>query len=152
MASRTSAGLLMFRRRPAGPEVFLVHPGGPYWRGRDAGAWTIPKGGVEPGESLLEAARREFTEETGVAPAPPYLPLGRIRQRGGKIVHAWAFEGDCDPDRIVSSKATIEWPPRSGRTIDVPEIDRAAFYRVDRARVAINPAQVALLDRLIAGL
>jgi predicted NUDIX family NTP pyrophosphohydrolase len=149
VAQKESAGLLLFRRAAHGAlEVLLGHPGGPYWAGRDDGAWTIPKGGIHPGEDPLETARREFVEETGFASRGPYIPLGSIVQRGGKIVHAWAFEGDCDPARLSSILTTIEWPPRSGRTIDVPEIDRVAFFSDADARRAINIAQVELLDRL----
>jgi predicted NUDIX family NTP pyrophosphohydrolase len=146
---KESAGLLLFRRRAGSSiEVLLGHPGGPYWAGRDAGAWTIPKGGIHPGEEPLTTAIREFTEETGFPGSPPYIALGHITQRGGKIVHAWAFEGDCDPGRLVSVKASLEWPPRSGRTIEVPEIDRVAFFQIADARRAINVAQIELLDRL----
>lgn len=149
MAQKESAGLLMFRRRPGGLEVLLGHPGGPYWTDRHDGAWTIPKGGTNKDEALLDAARREFKEETGFDPVPPFLPLGRITQRSGKIVHAWAFEGDCDPSLLTSELTTTEWPPRSGRQVVIPEIDRAAFFAVPQARTAINGAQVELLDRLV---
>jgi predicted NUDIX family NTP pyrophosphohydrolase len=129
-------------------EVLLGHPGGPYWTHRDEGAWSLPKGGMNPGEDALAAAEREFLEETGFAPCGPYLPLGQIVQRGGKIVHAWAFEGDCDPTTLHSITTTTEWPPRSGRMITVPELDRVRFFSLDAARLAINVAQVELLDRL----
>lgn len=146
---KESAGLLLFRRRRGSPlEVLLGHPGGPFWTARDAGAWTIPKGGMHPGEEPLATAIREFAEETGFEPSPPYVPLGCITQRGGKIVHAWAFEGDCDPACMVSVMASVEWPPRSGRTIEVPEIDRVAFFAIPEAKRAINVAQIELLDRL----
>lgn len=146
---KESAGLLLFRRRAGSSiEVLLGHPGGPFWTGRDAGAWTLPKGGIHPGEEPLATAIREFTEETGYPTSPPYIALGQITQRGGKIVHAWAFEGDCEPGRLVSVLASIEWPPRSGRTIEVPEIDRVAFFTLADARRAINVAQIELLDRL----
>lgn len=145
---KQSAGLLLYRRSTRPLEVLLAHPGGPYWQGRDAGAWTIPKGGVHPGEELLDAAIREFREETGFEPAPPFLPLGSIVQRSGKLVHAWAFEGDCDPQALVSVMCSTEWPPRSGRYLEIPEIDRAAFFVIDEARRLINVAQVELLDRL----
>ena len=152
MTAPESAGLLMFRHAADGLEVLLGHPGGPFWRKRHAGAWTLPKGGIDPGETPLDAALREFREETGFDPCPPYLPLGSIVQRSGKIVHAWAFEGDCDPAALVSVSARTEWPPRSGRFISVPEIDRVAFFSLPEARHAINVAQVELLDRLAATL
>jgi predicted NUDIX family NTP pyrophosphohydrolase len=144
----TSAGLLLYRRRGAALEVLLVHPGGPFWRGRDAGAWTIPKGEPGPGEDLLAAAQREFREETGLAPDGPFVPLGSVRQRGGKVVHAWGVEGDCDPERIVSNTFRMEWPPRSGREQEFPEIDRAAFFSLQEAATRINPAQAAFLREL----
>lgn len=147
--ARESAGLLMFRRTSGHLELLLGHPGGPFWAARDHGAWTIPKGGLHPGESALEAARREFMEETGFVGSPPFLELGSIRQLSGKIVHAWAFEGDCDPTALVSVTATTEWPYRSGVFITVPEIDRARFFTVDAARVAINVGQAPLIDRLV---
>jgi predicted NUDIX family NTP pyrophosphohydrolase len=141
----------MFRRRP-GLEVLLGHPGGPFWAQRHEGAWSIPKGGVNAGEDLLTGAIREFTEETGFVPRGPYIPLGRIVQRSGKVVHAWGFEGDCDPSQLVSVTTTMEWPPRSTRIITIPELDRVAFFALDDARRAINVAQAELLDRLIAAL
>ena len=139
----------MFRRTPTDLEVLLAHPGGPFWQGRHEGAWTIPKGGIHDGESELETAIREFQEETGFQPSGPYLPLGHITQRSGKIVHAWAFEGDCDPAALVSMDTTVEWPVRSGQRIVVPEIDRVEFFSVPDARAAANPAQVELVDRLV---
>lgn len=145
--SKTSAGLLMYRRT-TGLEVLLVHPGGPFFRNKDAGAWTIPKGEIGPGEEPLAAAIREFTEETGLAPTSPFLSLPTIRQKAGKIVQAWAFEGDCDPATISSNTFEMEWPPRSGKRITVPEIDRAAFFDLDAARIKINPAQIEFLDEL----
>jgi predicted NUDIX family NTP pyrophosphohydrolase len=146
-----SAGLLLFRRRAA-LELFLAHPGGPFWRDRDAGAWTIPKGIVNPGEDLLDAARREFEEETGVPPAGPFLPLGSVRQRAGKVVHAWAWEGDADPQRVTSNSTRTEWPPGSGRWITYPEVDRCAWFDSAAARTRINPAQAELIARLEATL
>lgn len=140
----------MFRRTAAPwPEVLLAHPGGPYWESRHDGAWSIPKGGRDREEMLLETALREFREETGFDPAGPFHDLGRITQRSGKVVWAWAFEGNCDPDRAVSITTTTEWPPRSGRFIEVPEVDRVAFFSIDDARVAINAGQAKLLDRLM---
>jgi predicted NUDIX family NTP pyrophosphohydrolase len=145
-----SAGLLLYRRTPDGIEVLLAHPGGPFWATRHAGAWGIPKGGANSGEDWLAAAIREFREETGFDSQPPYFPLGQIKQRGGKIVHAWAFEGDLDPAAIQSSTVRIEWPIRSGRHIVVPEIDKAGFFTTREARRLMNPAQVEFLDRLEA--
>lgn len=152
MALKQSAGLLLFRRPHGRLEVLLAHPGGPVWAARHTGAWTVPKGGAHDGETLLDAAIREFREETGFVAAGPYIPLGQITQRGGKVVHAWAFEGDCDPAAMVSETTTTEWPPRSGRVIVVPEIDRVEFFSLDRAKEAINVAQVDLLDRLVEAL
>jgi predicted NUDIX family NTP pyrophosphohydrolase len=129
-------------------EVFLAHPGGPVWRGREAGAWTIPKGLVAEGEALLDAARREFQEETGFAPEGPFLPLGSIRQKAGKTVHAWACEGDADPARVTSNTTTTEWPRGSGRRITYPEVDRCAWFSLAEARERLNPAQAELLARL----
>jgi predicted NUDIX family NTP pyrophosphohydrolase len=144
-----SAGILLFRRRPEGPEVLLVHPGGPFWARRDAGAWSIPKGEHADGEDPLECARREFEEETGSAPPPGALvPLGEVRMRSGKRVAGWAAEGDLDPEGVRSNTFEIEWPPRSGRTQEFPEVDRAEWFALDEARRRILPAQVPLLDRL----
>jgi predicted NUDIX family NTP pyrophosphohydrolase len=144
-----SAGLLMFRQRAGVLEVFLVHPGGPYFRNKDEGAWTIPKGQIEPGEEPLDAACREFVEETGLSPQGPYLPLAPVRQKGGKTVMGWAFRGDvADPVTIRPNRFTIEWPPRSGRMREFPEIDFAAFFTVDEARRKLNPAQVAFVEEL----
>ena len=147
---KESAGLLLYRRTRGRVEVLLAHPGGPYWAGRDAGVWTIPKGGPNAGEALLDAARREFREETGLQLDGPFVPLGDVVQASGKRVHAWAVEGDCDPAAIVSDTTTVEWPPQSGRRLDIPEIDRADFFALPEARRLINPAQVALLERLTA--
>jgi predicted NUDIX family NTP pyrophosphohydrolase len=146
--SRESAGLLLFRRRPE-IEVLLGHPGGPYWTTRHEGAWSIPKGGILPGEDSLQGAIREFTEETGFTPEGPFRPLGSIVQRSGKTVHAWAFEGDCDPTCLVSINTQTEWPPRSRRMIEIPELDRVEFFSIPEARKVINVAQAELLDRLI---
>lgn len=147
-----SAGLLLFRRTSGELEVFIAHPGGPFWRDRDAGAWTIPKGIVEAGEDLLEAARREFEEETSIPPVGPFIPLGSIRQKAGKTIHAWAWEGDADASRIVSNTMRTEWPRGSGRWIEFPEVDRCAWVDVATAKVKMNPAQAELVDRLEAAL
>lgn len=145
-----SAGLLLFRRIGGRLEVLLAHPGGPFWAGRDAGAWTVPKGQVGAGEELLAAARREFAEETGHAPGGPFVPLGSVRQKGGKVVHAWACEGDLDPRLATSNTTWLEWPPGSGRRVEFPEIDRCGWFAPDAARAKLNPAQVAFVDRLEA--
>lgn len=147
-SSKASAGLLLYRRRSGGLEVFLAHPGGPFWRNRDAGAWTIPKGVAEAGEDTLAAACREFAEETGVRPVGPFLPLGSIRQKAGKLVHAWAWEGDADPDQVTSNTMQTEWPRGSGHLFTFPEIDRCAWFDPLSAREKINPAQAELIDRL----
>ena len=154
MAKRAmlSAGLLLFRRKDGGLEVFLAHPGGPFWEKRDIGAWTIPKGVVNEGEELLAAACREFEEETGIKPQPPFLPLGSIRQRGGKTVHAWAWEGDADPAQTTSNTMDLEWPRGSGKWITYPEVDRCAWFDPQTARKKINVAQAELIDRLEAAL
>ncbi len=150
-SGRESAGLLLYRR-VNGLELFLAHPGGPFWSSRDAGAWTIPKGEIGPGEDPFAAARREFAEETGLRPEGPFVPLGSIRQKAGKLVHAWACEGDADAKAIVSNTMRVEWPPRSGKWITVPEIDRCAWFLPVVAREKINAAQVELIDRLEANL
>jgi len=143
---RISAGLLMYRTRANKVEFLLVHPGGPFWRNKDAGAWTIPKGEIEPSEEALAAAKREFEEELGVKPAGLFIELAPIQQKGGKIIHAWAFEGEADPDRISSNVFTMEWPPHSGRLQEFPEVDRAAWFDLVTAKSKINPAQIALLE------
>lgn len=143
-----SAGLLLFRRANGRLEVFLAHPGGPFWARRDEGAWTLPKGGVEAGENPLDAARREFQEETGIAPAGEFIPLGSIRQRAGKIVHAWAWEGDADASTVTSNTTQTEWPRGSGRRITYPEIDRCAWFTPDEARRRLNAAQAEFVGRL----
>jgi predicted NUDIX family NTP pyrophosphohydrolase len=143
-----SAGILMYRRKPAGVEVLLAHPGGPFWHSRDAGAWCIPKGGLEPGETPEQAARREFEEEMGRAVTGELVPLGRLRQKGGKWVVAFAIEGDFDPATLCSMMFRMEWPPRSGRFTEFPEVDRAAWFDLDEARRRILESQSPLLDRL----
>ncbi len=143
-----SAGLLMYRKKGGRPEVLLVHPGGPFFAKKDEGAWSIPKGEVAEGEDMLAAAQREFEEETGIRPVGPFRELPSVRLKSGKLVHAWAFEGDCDPAAIRSNTFTLEWPPRSGTMREFPEIDRAAFFVIDEAAKKINPAQRVLLDAL----
>ena len=146
--ARISAGLLMYRVRDGRLEVLLVHPGGPFFAKKDDGAWTIPKGEIEAGEDMLSAAQREFEEETGFGPAAPFVELKPITQKGGKIVQAWAFAGDCDPRRLQSNVFTIEWPPRSGRTQEFPEIDRADWFNLDEGKRKIKAAQIPLLEEL----
>jgi len=145
-----SAGILLYRHREEGLEVLLVHPGGPFFARRDAGAWSIPKGLYEPGEEPLACARREFAEELG-SPCPdgPALELGEVRQRNGKRVTAWAMQGDLDATAITSNSFELEWPPRSGRTQEFPEVDRAAWFTIDEAREKLIEAQVPLLERLL---
>ena len=152
--ARTSAGVLLYRRRDGVPEVFLVHPGGPFWAKKDEGAWSIPKGEFDPSEDALTAAKREFEEETGLVVEGEFRPLKPIRQAGGKLVHAFALEGDLDPKAIHSNSFEMEWPPRSGRRQAFPEVDRAAWFPLDVAREKIHKGQVGLLDaleRMVAG-
>lgn len=143
-----SAGLLMHRQVSGTLEVLLVHPGGPFWAKKDAGAWSIPKGEIEEGEDALAAARREFEEETGRSAEGSFVPLQPIRQRGGKHILAWAFEGDFDPLQLRSATFSMEWPPRSGQQRDFPEVDRAAWFAVEEARRRVNAGQVPLVDEL----
>lgn len=148
MTARTSAGILLFRRT-AGLEVLLGHMGGPFWARKDEGAWSIPKGEPSPGEDPWATALREFAEELGVpAPAGSPVPLGDVRQSGGKVVTAWALEGDLDVSSIASNQVEIAWPPRSGRTLMVPELDRAGWFAPDEARRLVVKAQAAFVDRL----
>jgi predicted NUDIX family NTP pyrophosphohydrolase len=145
---KLSAGLMMYRIREGRVELLLVHPGGPFWIKKDAGAWTIPKGEISTDEDELDAARREFFEETGILPEGGFNLLGEIVQKSGKVVRAWAFEGDCDPAALTSNTFTMEWPPRSGKQQEFPEIDRAAFFTPEEARKRINPAQVEFINAL----
>jgi len=147
-----SCGLLMYRNPGPEMEILLVHPGGPYWAKKDEGAWSLPKGVCGENEDKLAAAIREFREETGCTPLSPYIPLGQVRQRSSKIVHAWAFEGDGDPSVMKSNLFELEWPPKSGRKVSFPEADRAAFFDVATARVKINAGQAAFIDRLLEAL
>lgn len=146
--AKQSAGLLLYRIGSNGPEIFLVHPGGPFWAKKDEGAWTIPKGEIEPGEDPLAAAIREFAEETATTLAGNFRSLPPIRQPGGKRVLAWAIEGDIDPVTIHSNSFAIEWPPRSGEHRAFPEIDRGQWFTLDAARRRINKGQIALIDTL----
>src|SRR5260370_35701069 len=151
--SKTSAGQLMYRRNGYSFEVLLVHPGGPLFEKKDEGAWTIPKGEAAPGEDLLQRAQIEFGEELGIRPQGNWIDLGSIKQKGGKVVHAWAFEGDLpDSFKLKSNTFEMEWPPHSGKRQRFSEIDQAAFFSEEVARRKINPAQVVLLDRLRAAL
>lgn len=145
---RRSAGLLMFRRKNKDLEVFLVHPGGPFWASKDAGAWMIPKGEYTAEEKPLDAAQREFREETGFEPGADFIELGMVRQTGGKLVSVWAFEGDCDPAKLVSNSCMMEWPPNSKRMIEVPEVDRGAWFTLAAARAAILKSQSPFLEVL----
>jgi predicted NUDIX family NTP pyrophosphohydrolase len=138
----------MYRWHNRHLEVFLVHPGGPFWAKKDLGAWSISKGEYVEGELPLEAARREFKEETGFAAEGDFLELGAVQQAGGKVVMAWAFEGDCDPSKLISNRCEIEWPPRSGRKIEIPEVDRGDWFSVPEARERILNSQSPFLDRL----
>ena len=150
---KTSAGLLLYRDAAGRLEVLLVHPGGPFWAKKDAGAWSIPKGEIGAGEDPLAAAKREFEEETGTRPPGEAIALPPRRQAGGKLVHAWAVRGDLDPAALKSTTFTLEWPPRSGRRQEFPEVDRAAWFTLDEARDKILKSQAPFLDDLerIAG-
>lgn len=147
---KKSAGLLMFRRAAGALEVLLVHPGGPFWAKKDDGAWFIPKGEIRPGEDELEAAKREFEEETSFPPKGPYLPLGFVRQKSGKLVSAWACEGTYDTVKLKSNTFLMEWPPRSGKQHEFPEIDRGDFFTIADAREKMNATEAEFLTRLEA--
>jgi predicted NUDIX family NTP pyrophosphohydrolase len=150
---KLSAGLLLFRRVDDGIEVLVAHPGGPIWARRDTGAWSIPKGAANDGESLIDAAYREFEEETGhPAPVDGAIDLGDVRMRSGKVVHGWGVEGDLDPAQLRSMYVQVEWPPKTGRIVTVPEIDRVAWVRPTEARRRLNPAQASFVDRLLQAL
>ena len=146
---KQAAGILMYRRRPGGIEVLLAHPGGPFWAKKDHGAWMIPKGEIDPGEDPLEAAKREFQEEMGSPVTGTFVPLGTIKQKSGKVVQAWAVEGEFDPDRLRSNTFQAEWPPRSGKVKEYAEVDRAEWFPVSIARERILPAQEPLITELV---
>ena len=154
MPKKTSAGILLYRRgdRDGGLKVFLVHPGGPFWAKKDLGAWSIPKGELGEGEAPLDTAVREFTEETGFPVAGEFRALQPVRQAGGKTVFAWAVEGDCDPAALRSNLFSMEWPPKSGRRQEFPEVDRAAWFSIEEARRRIVAGQAPLLEELLASL
>jgi predicted NUDIX family NTP pyrophosphohydrolase len=150
MSPRISAALAVVREVGGVREVLLVHPGGPFWANKDEGAWSLPKGEIEPGEEALSAALREWTEETGFAPPPsPHVPLGEIRQKSGKRVVAFAARGEVDPATLRSNEIEIEWPPRSGRKRKVPEIDRAMYFALVQAKAKVNEAQRPLVERAL---
>jgi predicted NUDIX family NTP pyrophosphohydrolase len=149
MAKKNSAGILLYRLHDTKLEVFLVHPGGPFWAKRDAGAWSIPKGEFEPGEEALKAARREFQEETGLAIAGNFIELTPVKQPGGKVVYGWAVRGDCDAQSIKSNTFSLEWPPRSGKRMEFPEVDRAGWFTFEIAREKILKGQLAFLEELV---
>ena len=157
MSSPTSAGILLFRRRDGRVEVLLAHPGGPFWERRNAGSWTIPKGLADPDEDLAAVAAREFAEETGFElssvasdPTRAPIPLGDVTLKSRKVIHAWAVEGDLDPEVARSNEVELEWPPRSGKRIVIPEVDRVAWLEPDEARRLANPTQAEFIDRLEA--
>jgi predicted NUDIX family NTP pyrophosphohydrolase len=141
----------MFRRRDSNVQVFLVHPGGPFWKKKDAGSWSIPKGEYDEGEDPLDAAKREFEEETGINADGEFIALGEARQSGGKVISAWAFEGDCSPVEVRSNMFSMEWPPKSGHEQEFPEVDRADWFSLDEARTRILKGQVVFLNRLMDG-
>ncbi len=147
--AKKSAGILMYRFAGKELEFLLVHPGGPYWAKKDKQAWSIPKGEFDEDEKPLDAALREFQEETGIEAEGEFIELGAVRQSGGKEVHAWAVEGDCDPAAVKSNKFEMEWPPKSGRTQSFPEIDRAGWFKADTAKEKINKGQIEFIDRIL---
>jgi len=146
--AKISAGILMYRKRGGVLEVFLVHPGGPFFTKKDLGVWGVPKGEIDEGEDALTAAQREFREETGFKAGGVFLPLAPVTQKNGKIVLAWAMEGDCDPEKMKSNRFTMEWPPHSGRQQEFPEVDRAGWFGINEAREKIIPAQISFLEEL----
>jgi predicted NUDIX family NTP pyrophosphohydrolase len=146
---KTSAGILLFRFLNKEIEFFLVHPGGPFWKNKDEGAWSVPKGEFIQGEDPLKAAQREFEEETGIKVSGNFLALSPVKLKSGKQVQAWALEKDVDHEKIKSNTFSLEWPPRSGKMIDVPEVDRAAWFTTEEAKKKINPGQLPLIDELL---
>ncbi len=150
--TKTSAGILLYRRKNNEIRVFLVHPGGPFFAKKDEGAWSVPKGELENEEESRAAALREFAEETGCRPEGNFIPLSPVTQKGGKVVLAWAVEGDCDAAAIRSNTFALEWPPKSGRLREFPEVDRAGWFTAIEAKKKINPAQAALIDELLQSL
>ena len=148
--AKTSAGLLMYREKNGHTEVLLVHLGGPFWKNKDRGAWFVPKGEINTGEDLLDAAKREFQEETGIVPRGDFVSLGSVKHKSGKTVHAWAFESDCDLRTVKSNTFEMEWPPKSGRMATFPEIDRVDFFTFDAAREKMHAAEFEFLSRLKA--
>jgi len=149
MAKKATAGLLLYRRGDE-LEVFLVHPGGPFWAKKDMGAWSLPKGEINEGEDALQAAKREFTEETGFSADGEFRQLDPVKQSGGKVLHAWAIESDCDPSLIRSNLFSMEWPPKSGQYKEFPEVDRAGWFKIPEARERILPAQARFIDQLVS--
>lgn len=149
---KRSAGVLLFRKSRDGLEVLLVHPGGPFWKNKDEGAWSIPKGELEETEDAQAAARRELWEETGIVVAGPLMELGTFRQPSGKLVSAWAVEGDFDPNQLKSNSCWVEWPPKSGRSIEVPEVDRVAWFSLDEAMAKLTRGQVPIIRALAESL
>lgn len=149
MAPKKSAGTLLYRYNKQKPEFFLVHPGGPFWKNKDAGAWSIPKGEFADDEDGLQAAKREFKEETGHSVAGEFIPLAPVKQKGGKTIYAWAIEGDIDTAAIKSNTFEMEWPPRSGKKQEFPEVDRGEWFSAEQAKEKINPSQAALIEELI---
>ena len=148
MAGKKTAGVLLYRLRNSELEVFLVHPGGPFWAKKDLGAWSIPKGEFGEDEEPLNAAKREFQEETGFSIVGNFIGLAPLKQRSGKLIYAWALEGDCDAETIKSNLFSIEWPPRSGRRREYPEVDRAGWFALDLAKRKIVPGQIGFLEEL----
>lgn len=148
MAKKVSAGLLMYRFNQGALEVFIVHPGGPYWKNKDEGAWSLPQGELEQGEEVFEAAKREFYEEIGMKPEGTFIPLGQVTLNSGKDVHAWAFEGDWSGLLTTQSFMKAEWPPRSGKFISFPEVDKAAFVSCNTAKKKLHPAKALFVERL----